>query len=517
MTGIDLTKLPPGMRIEFDDPDALEDPRNVEMLRDLVARVRANPLLRFFPHPKQRAFYANRRAIRVFVGGERSGKTVAGNLDNIIQAVDRDVVPEHLLPYKIWDPPFYCRVITPDFGQSHAEILRTLEEWIPKEQLHLGKWEASWSEKKHVLNFANGSFIEFMTQMQDVSQFGGTSRHRIHYDEEPKGIKGEEIREANVNRLIQYRGDEIFTFSPVHGLGATGEDLWDGRGEEVEKDVYLSDSSVIVVADQDDNPHLDEEGKREAEAKMSERMRLARKSGIFVHGAGLVYEEFDRDIHVCPPPDPKFVAGLEQVDCLDPGLNTAILFAGYSSDDELWVYDELFLTDSDSIPEKVVPKIDAKRAEWDLPRRPKRFYIDPAAGARSNRDNTKMEDLYRKAGLRTRQADNGVEAGVNEVKRRLVHTDADGDPAPLIHIASNCKRLLWEIGRYRKERNTEGDLEIVKEHDHACDCLRYIAMHRKQKKKRRSKIPNRTYVPGTALPASAYPSKEVVPPLGRFS
>jgi hypothetical protein len=518
VSGFDLSSLPTGMRIEFDDPDALEDPRNVEMLRGLVARVKANPLLRYFPHDKQRAYHENRRPIKMFIGGERSGKTLGGNADDIIQAVDREVVPEHLRPYKIWDPPFYGRVITPDFGQSYAEILRSLEEWIPKEQLHLGKWEAAFSEKKHVLRFANESFLEFMTQEQDVSQFGGTSRHRVRYDEEPKGLKGELIREANVNRLIQFRGDECFNFSPVHGLGATGEDLWDQRGEEIAKDVYLTDSMVVVVADQDDNPHLDEEGKREAEAKIPERMRAARKSGQFVHGAGLVYEEFDRDLHVCPPLDPEFVQSLEQIDIIDPGLNTAVLFTGFDSDGVYWIYDELFLTDSKAIPEKVAERYFAKRKEWGLSRLPRRRpLIDPAAGARSNRDNKKLTDIYREVGIPTRQADNDVDAGVFEVKRRLAHFNGDGEPAPLMQIAENCKRLLWEKGRYRKERTTSGDLEIVKEDDHASDCERYGAMHKRQRKRRRSNIPNRVYVPGTAADVRDYPKKEVSPPLGKFS
>jgi len=509
--------LGPGAKLVVEDPSVLEDPAALAKIRDYVARVKANPLLRYFPHDKQRPYHAYRRPIKMFVGGERSGKTVAGNLDDIIQAVDADIVPPHLLQYKIWDEPFYGRIITPDYGQSYAEILRALEEWIPPSQLHLGKWDAAFSEKKHVLNFANGSFFEFMTQQQEVSQFGGTSRHRVRYDEEPRGIKGEQIREANVYRTAQFRGDECFNFSPVHGLGAVGEDLWDQRGEEVAKEVWVSPSMVIVRADQDDNPHLNEEGKKEAEAKIPERMRAARKSGQFVHGAGLVYEEFDRDLHVCPPLAPEFVQSLEQVDCVDPGLNTGILFAGFDSDDVLWIYDELFLTDKDAIPERAVARIFAKRKEWDLPLRPRKTYIDPAAGARHHSNpEKKVEDLYRDAGLRVKQAENDVDAGVFEVKRRLVHLNASGEPAPLIRIAENCKRLLWEKGRYRKERNASGDLEIVKEHDHENDCERYIVMHRRQKKRRR-RIPDRTYVPGTALPMSAYPQRRNESPMGPFS
>jgi hypothetical protein len=505
-----------GASIILEDEESLKDPRVQATLRKIAGAFKANPLLRYYPHPKQAFYHGTRRPIKMFVGGERSGKTLGGNADDIIQVVDWEFVPEHLRPYKIWDPPFFGRVVTPDFGASYAEILRSLEEWIPKSQLHLGNWESAFSDKKHVLNFANGGFLEFMTQMQDVSQFGGTSRHRVRYDEEPKGLKGEAIREANIMRLAQFRGDECFNFSPVHGLGSVGEDLWEERGEEVAKEVWVSPRMVIVRASQDDNPHLDEEGKREAEEKIPERMRAARQRGQFVHGAGLVYEEFDRDIHVCPPLDPEFVKSLEQIDGLDPGLNTAVLFAGFDSDGVLWFYEELFLTDSQSLPERVVAKLFAKRTEWLLKLRPQKTYIDPAAGAKSNRDGgkTKLEDLYRGEGLKLRQADNDVEVGVDEIKRRLVHENKDGEPAPLIQIAENCTGLIWEFGRYRKEHDAGGELVIVKENDHRIDVARYIAMHKRQKKKKRRKRPDREYIPGTAPPIGTYPDQRSMPPMG---
>lgn len=512
----EFRNLPLG--IEIEDPSILEDPRNAEKFRQLLKLREQNPLLAYVPHVKQKAFHERPRKIKVFLGGERAGKTVSGVLDDLIQGVDRSALPPHLLPYKIWEPPFTCRIVTPDFGNGYQEMLRTLREWCPSFQLYKSSWEEAFTERSHILQFGNGSFFEFMTQEQDVSKFGGTSRCRIHYDEEPKGRKGEEIREANASRLIQFRGDELFTFSPVHGLGGVGHTLWDDKGDEVAKDVYDNEAMVVVVAEQDDNPTLDEEGKREAEAKMDERMRGARKSGIFVHSEGLVYESFDRDLHVKPKFDPEFIAGLEQYDCIDPGNTTAVLFTGFDSDNVLYVYDELYLKGDDAIPENAAKAIFAKRREWKLPLRPKRTLIDPASAAKHHQTNERTDAAYKRAGIKTIPANNDVELGINEVRRRLVNRSKDDKPQPLVLYGENCKWLLWEKRRYRMETDSDGKLSVVKENDHLNDTERYVILARPlPKKRRRGRAERETYVPGTAPPVRRRKRPTDVGVYGKFS
>ena len=87
---IDLSQLPPGLKIRIADPRALERPEVQARLRELIERVRVNPLLKYYPHDKQQPFHAARRKRRVFLGGERSGKTVAGVLQDVIDAVDEE-------------------------------------------------------------------------------------------------------------------------------------------------------------------------------------------------------------------------------------------------------------------------------------------------------------------------------------------------------------------------------------------------------------------------------------------
>lgn len=520
---LDLSQLPPGLKVRIRDPRALESPEVQAQLRELIERVRVNPLLRYYPHDKQRPFHAARRKIRVFIGGERSGKTVSGVLQDLIDAVDEDVLPEHLRDYKIWEPPFSCRIITPDFGQGHQEMLRAIQEWVPQAQLYRGSWETAYSDKKHTLDFANGSFFEFMSQEQDISKFGGTSRKRIHYDEEPKGKKGEEIHEANANRLVEYRGDELFTFSPVHGLGWTFDDLWEERGEEVAEEVWDSERMILVRADQDDNPHLDAEGKREAEEKIPEHMRAARKSGQFVHAQGLVYGMFDRDLHVCDPLSKEFVQGLDCFESIDPGIGTtAVIFGGFDGEGRLWIYDELYLHDRWCVPENAAEKIKAKRAEWGV--RPKRSIIDPAAESRNVQTNKRTDKAYKEAGIKVRKAkSNDVETGCFEVMRRYEHTrEVEVERGvkvtiafPLLAVASNCEKTLWERGRYRQEPKDDGSFGVVKKDDHLMDAKRYLCMERPLKRKRRR--PNDdVYQPGTA-PAKRKRARRQGAPMGKYS
>src|SRR5436305_373187 len=112
----------PGMRVDLDALEALSPADQELARRQLEALERAhrdNPLLGYHPHPKQVVFHSPPfPAIRAFFGGNRSGKTTAAVLDTIIQVIGRDLVPEHLLPYKRWDPPVKVRIVTPDLTNT---------------------------------------------------------------------------------------------------------------------------------------------------------------------------------------------------------------------------------------------------------------------------------------------------------------------------------------------------------------------------------------------------------------
>jgi hypothetical protein len=90
--------------------------------------------------------------------GNRSGKTTAGIVDDLIQAVDVDACRSVCARSRSGTPPFYCRIVTPglhlhDGGRDLPEAPRV----GPKDQLRGGEWDKAYDKQLRKLRFANGS------------------------------------------------------------------------------------------------------------------------------------------------------------------------------------------------------------------------------------------------------------------------------------------------------------------------------------------------------------------------
>jgi hypothetical protein len=555
-----MPELPQGLAVEVDDPALLEDPEVLELLAKANSSLDENPLHQYVPHERQRPFHEIRLKTKVFTGGNRSGKSTATVVDCLIQALDVDVIPDHLRPYRIWGEKFYCRFVTPDYGRAFQSVLETIRKWCPKSQLRGGDWEKAFKDKDKVLWFANGNFFEFLTLEQDPdARFGGSARHRVVFDEEPSGENGEKIREQCAMRLADYRGDELFGFTPLSGdLGWVFDEFWEQTAESDEAE-QLADrvwvnrelGILMIQADIDENPHLDPEGREEALAKIPAHRRAALKSGEFKSAKGLVYEEFDRELHVVPEAhvEREFIAELEHLDGIDPGqVETAVLFAGIDKNNRLVIYDELTLSGRSAVPESAAERMATVREGWGLPDVCKYTLIDPAARSRDLASGERVGEAWVRAGIPVIYAKNDLEAGVLEVKRRMNHMIAcdevcprcqgagtepdapDNDcllcggggaikrkPYPLVLISSRCEGLIRQLRKYRQKPKEDGSFGVVKHDDHKCDVLRYLAMERPMPLRRRKrKRQARVWTPGTAPPFNPRPRTQGTV-LGKFT
>lgn len=548
-----MATLPDGLGVEVDDPAILEDPEVVDLLAKANLSLGENPLHRYVPHPRQRFFHENRLKTKVFTGGNRSGKSTATVVDCLIQALDGDVIPDHLRPYRIWEEDFYCRFVTPDYGRAFQSVLETIRLWTPKSQFRGGDWEKAFKDKDKVLWFANGNFFEFLTLEQDPdARFGGSARHRVVFDEEPSGENGEKIREQCAMRLADYQGDELFGFTPLSGdLGWVFDEFWEttaesDEAEEIADRVWVNEKAgvLMIQADIEENPHLSPEGRDEALAKIPLHRRAAIKSGEFKAAKGLVYDEFDSHpggLHVIPEEriEPEFVRRLEQLDGIDPGqVETAILFSGMQTlsiggeeVSRLVIYDELVLSGRSAIPEHASERMATLREGWGLPPLAKYNIIDPAARSRDLASGERVGEAWGRAGVPVTYGKNDLEAGVLEIKRRMSHmipcdevcprckgvgTEIDHPdvtcalcdgvggikrkPFPLILISSRCTNLIRQKRKYRQKPKDDGSFGVVKKDDHACDVERYLAMERPVPIRRRRRSRSQAWVPGTAPP-----------------
>jgi phage terminase large subunit-like protein len=146
---------------------------------------------------------------RQLLGGNRAGKTVAGVCEDVMwltgQHRFREVPP----------PPIRGRIIAVDFNQGVDKIiLPELAKWIPPSLLINGSWEDSYSSRLRTLTLSNNSFVELMSYEMDLEKFAGTSRHFIHFDEEPN----QAIFNENMARLVDTGGSWWMTMTPVNGM-----------------------------------------------------------------------------------------------------------------------------------------------------------------------------------------------------------------------------------------------------------------------------------------------------------
>src|SRR4029079_2129673 len=91
------------------------------------------------PHEKQLQFHASETKNRLFLGGNRSGKTTAGVIEDIWWAMGRH-------PYRqVPEPPVRIRVVGTDFPNGVEKILLPeFQRWVPLTALKDASWERAY-------------------------------------------------------------------------------------------------------------------------------------------------------------------------------------------------------------------------------------------------------------------------------------------------------------------------------------------------------------------------------------
>ena len=470
-----------------------------QALEELASQVERNPLNTYFPHEKQAEFHEAREAVKAFIGGNRSGKSTAGVADDLIQALDRADVPEHLLKFKYREPPFYGRVITPDLGHTMEVVIDKFRVMCPAEALLGSAWDKAFDKTRRIARFKNGSRIDFMSTEQDPNKFGGIALHRVHYDEEPSGPNAEKIRQESTTRLIDYNGDEVFTMTPQFGLSFIYDQVWERRHEP---GFWCKQVSM------DDNPHLSEKGKEQyfSSLNLTDEEKRMRREGEFVHLGGLFFDEYRDALHLRRGVAPKDIEGQNVVVAIDPGLKrTAVLWVAFDNDNAALAFAELY--ESEALPPQIAARIKQVNAEWNI--QPS-YVIDPSARNRATVNAEQVEAEYAREGVYCQHAQNSRPAGILEVKRRLQRGE--------LVFSDAVRNTLWEIGRYRRDPNAPDEFQAIKEDDHLMDCLRYACMARAwhiPKQRRHSN--NFNSDPSFEPPWRGGPVRQQNPPLGSMS
>jgi hypothetical protein len=221
--------------------------------------------------------------------------------------------------------------------------------------------------------------------------------------------------------------------------------------------VETRNSRAAVCIGMSDVPWLDEKIINEILSSTPPHLRDAVKNGTPSLGSGAIYPIPLDDVVLSQESASKlrpYPSHWKYLYGMDVGWNkTAIVVVALDPDtDVMYVIDEYYQG-------KMEPEIHAARiktkCDWMI------GVIDPASKGRTQTDGKQLIQIYRSLGLKLREANNEVEAGIYKVWSRL----ATGK----LKFMPSTVNLQNEYLLYRRDENGK----IVKDHDHALDALRY--------------------------------------------
>lgn len=200
-----------------------------------------------------------------------------------------------------------------------------------------------------------------------------------------------------------------------------------------------------------DNPHIKREEIDLAKGDSNfEQEYLAE----FRKMEGLVYPEFDRQVHLFDDNTPRR-STVEVIAGVDFGFTnpSVILKIEHDSDNHYWLTTEWYRTG------KTTPELIEQGKSMGI----NTFYPDPA-------EPDRIEEMKR-SGLNCREVSKDIEKGIDSVRELFRQRR--------LHIHKDCINTIAELETYRypDKKENHNDPEVpVKEKDHAMDALRY-ALH----------------------------------------
>ena len=219
------------------------------------------------------------------------------------------------------------------------------------------------------------------------------------------------------------------------------------------------------------------------------------RKGIWCAAEGLVYEEYDPQVHLYKRLQIPPVSWTRYL-TVDFGYTNPMVVQFWAEDEDgrLYLYKELYRTKTtvDEMAPIILREMDLRRNP-----RPRAIICDHDAEGRAV--------LQRELGMSTVQAKKSVEDGIQAVKRRLRINEADGRPRLYLcedalverdKALSDVKKptcsieeivgYIWDRGTVQAQNNGKPPKEHpVKEDDHGMDALRYMVAHRDLKSRPR--------------------------------
>lgn len=242
-----------------------------------------NSPLDYTPHPKQKLFHQSKKKYRLLSGGNRSGKTEAGSVEDVMHLTG--IYPSWFPEECKFSGPNEGRVVVTDYAVGATNFEKKLFKWLPKECIvDIKRTNKGAISKVFVKHISGGtSMLEILTHEQEDDVFEGWNGHWAHFDEPPPREKFV----AMVRGLIDLSGRLWMTLTPISQPWLYDEFVLN-EAENIE----------YITVDITENPYLPKDEVLDFAKHLTEDEKEARLHGRFRHLMGRVYKEFDAAVHI---------------------------------------------------------------------------------------------------------------------------------------------------------------------------------------------------------------------------
>jgi phage terminase large subunit-like protein len=413
-------------------------------------------------HEKQLMFHKSLKRNRWVFGGNRTGKTECGAVETIWLSLGIHPFRPNKTQTECWVVSLSTRV-QKEVAQS--KILKYLPtSSIIDIVMNEGKKSSPSMGVIECILVKNvsgkSSKIWFKSCEEGREKFQGASLDFVWFDEEPP----EDIYRECKMRVLDKCGEIFGTMTPLKGFTF----IYD--------EIYLNSSNDSEVFCEfmswEDNPYLNKKEIERLTASMPSEEIESRKNGKFTSiDMGLIYPEFDVNIHVISPFDiPK---DWQDTISIDPGLSNPLSCHWYARDYDgnVYVVAEHF-ADNKTIEyhaEKI--KEISKTLNWKTASNGMvEALIDSAANQKTLSSQKSVTELFYCNGILCNpNVNKNVLAGISKVKTYLKNIAGQTK----LFIFANCTNLIREMKTYR----WSGSDSPLKKDDHSLDELRYYIMN----------------------------------------
>ena len=421
----------------------------------------------YIPSEKQLLFHKHEMPDRLYIGGNRSGKSLGSTIEAIWWLTNSH-------PYrKIPDGPIRGRVVAVDFLNGVDKIILPLyKQWLPKSFLIGGSWEQSYSKERHVLTLNNGNFVEFMSQDQDLDKFAGSSRHFVHFDEEcPQTI----FREC-LARLVDTNGVWWMSQTPVQGMEWIFDDIY-MPAKEGTKNIG------IVEAQIHDNPSLSPDAIAKFLDMLPEEEREVRSKGQYVHLGGAVFPDFMPTTHCIPRGEFKPKQHDRIIRTMDSGYTnpTVWLWIAVSEDGSMTVFREHYQAKLTVAEHAAIVNKMTREIENDYGCEVWLTTGDPAIKQTKEHTGTSILQEYQKAGIYISVDSIPTDRRIGLQRIQQYFKINPKTKKPFLMITDECPRLIAELPKLKwkkwaslkmaEQHNKQEDIRDV--NNHCYDALKY--------------------------------------------